>query len=64
MGFFNRKAGESCSFLPDPLVDLCVQGEVVGSGGAKVRKLVDGVEFVGEDWQYLCVLCQHEILEG
>ena len=34
--------GESCICLPDP---LCFQGEVVGDGGAEVRKVVDGVEF-------------------
>ena len=33
----SREAGKSCSCLPDPLVDLCVQGEVVGDGGAEVR---------------------------
>ena len=40
----SREAGESCSCLPDPLVDLCVQREVVGDGRANVRKLVDGVD--------------------
>ena len=34
--------GESCICLPDP---LGFQGEVVGDGGAEVRKVVDGVEF-------------------
>ena len=57
----SRKAGESCGCLPDLFVDLCVQGEVVGSGGAEIRKLVEGVEFVvvdGDDWQYPCVMYQ------
>ena len=37
----SREAGESCSCPPDPLVVLCVQGEVAGGGGAEVRKRMD-----------------------
>ena len=52
----NREGGESCSRLLDPLVGLCVHGGVVGDGGAEVRQLMDGVEFVvidGNDWRWL-----------
>ena len=59
----SHQAGESCSCLSDPLVDMYryVKGEVVGDGGAKVHKLTDSIKFVvvdGDDWQCLCVLCQ------
>ena len=51
----SREAGESCSCLSDPLVDMYryVQGEVVGDSGAKVHKLTDNIKFVvvdGDDW--------------
>ena len=40
---------ESCSCLPNPLVDLCIRGEVVSDGGAEVGELVDSMEFVVVD---------------
>ena len=45
----SREAGENCSCLSNPLVDLCVDGQVVGDGGAEVRKVIEGVEFVVVD---------------
>jgi hypothetical protein len=38
-----------CSTFPDPLFELCVQGEVVGDDGAMIRKLMDLVEFLVVD---------------
>ena len=32
--------------LPNPRVDLYVQGEVVSDGGAEVGELTDSIEFV------------------
>ena len=52
----SREACESYSRLLDPRVDLCVQRQVVGDGGAAVRQLMDGVKFVvvvGNDWRWL-----------
>ena len=47
--------------LPNPLVDLCVQGEVGSGGGAEVGELADSIEFVvvdGNDRRCFCVLSQ------
>ena len=32
--------------IPNPLVDICVQGEVASDGGADVGELADSNEFV------------------
>ena len=42
----SQATSESWSCLPNPLVDLCVQGEVVSDGGAEVGELADNIEFV------------------
>ena len=57
----SRETSESCRCLPNPLVDLCVQGEVVSDGGAEVGELADSIKFVvvdGNDRQCFCVLSQ------
>ena len=50
-----------CGCLPNPLVDLCVQGEVVGDGGVKVRELMDCIQLIVIDgdgrWRH-CTLSQ------
>ena len=55
----SREASYSCSCISDPLVGLCVQGQVFGDGGADVRKVMSGVESVVldcNDWRCLRVL--------
>ena len=55
----NRATSESWSCLPNPLVDLCVQWEVVSDGGAAVGELADSIVFVvvnANDRRCLCVL--------
>ena len=57
----SRETGESLSCLPNPLVDLCVQREVVSDGGAEVGELADSIEFIvvdGYDWRCFCILSQ------
>ena len=47
--------------FPDPLVDLCVQGEVVSDGGAKVHELMDRIQLIvidGDGRWRLCTLPQ------
>lgn len=40
-----------CHRLPDPLVDLRVQGEAVGDGGAEGRDLVNSIDLkVTDGW--------------
>ena len=54
-----RATSESWSCLPNPLVDLCVQREVVGDCGAEVGELADSIEFViviANDRGCVCVL--------
>ena len=53
----SREAAESCSCLSDHLVDLCVQGQVVGDGGAEVRQ-VEFADIDGNDLRCLRVLYQ------
>ena len=53
--------GESWSCLPNPLVDLCVQWEVVSDGRAEVGELADSIGFAiatSNDRRCLCVLSQ------
>ena len=41
------------------LLSIYLSKEIVGDGGAEVRKVMDGVEFVVvdvDDWRWLCVL--------
>ena len=55
----SRETGESLSCLPNPLVDLCIQGEVFSDGGAEVGELADSIEFIivdGNDQRCFCVL--------
>ena len=40
-----RETSESWSYFPNPLVDLCVQGEVVSDSGAEVGELADRIYF-------------------
>ena len=57
----SRATSESWSFLPNPLVDLCLQWEVVSDGGAAVGELADSIEFVvmnANNRRCLCVLSQ------
>ena len=57
----SRATNESWSCLPNPLVDLCVQREVVGDCGAEVGELADSIEFVivnANDQRCLCVMSQ------
>ena len=57
----SRATSESWGCLPNPLVDLCVQREVVGDCGAEVGELADSIEFVivnANDRRCLCVLSQ------
>jgi len=54
-----REACKCCSRLPDPLVNLGVQVEVVGDSGDKLGKLTNDVEFVvvdGNDRRCCCIL--------
>ena len=47
------EARKDCGCLPDSLVDLHVQREVVGDGGAEVRELMDCIELIiidGNGW--------------
>ena len=56
-----RETSDSCILFHNPLVDLCVQREVVGEGGAAVGDLADSIEFVvvdGSDRRCFCVLSQ------
>ena len=53
----SRETGESWSCLFNPLVDICVQGEVVNDGGAEVGDLADSIEFIvvdGNDRRCFC----------
>ena len=57
----SSETSESSSCLPNPLVDICVQGEVVSDGGAEVGQLADSIEFVvvdGNERRWFCVLSQ------
>ena len=57
----SRETSESCSCLPNPLVDLRVQWEVISDGGAEVGEIADSIEFIvfdGNDRWCFCVLSQ------
>ena len=57
----SRATSESWSWLPNPLVDLCVQGWVVSDSGAEVGELADSIEFIVVDGNHrlcFCVLFQ------
>ena len=41
----SHETSESWSCLPNPLVDLCIQWQVVSDGGAAVGELADSIEF-------------------
>ena len=50
-----------CGCLPNPLINLSVQGEVVSDGGAKICKLFNDIELIvidGDGWQFHCILSQ------
>ena len=56
------RTSESWRCLPNSLVDLCVQGEVVSDGGTEVGELTDSIEFIvvdGNDRRCFCVLSQY-----
>ena len=58
----SRETGERRSCLPNPLVDQCVQWEVVSDGGAEVGELTDSIEFIVidcNDRRCFCVLSQN-----
>ena len=43
------------------LIDLSVQGGVVGDGGAKICELFNDIELIvidGDGWQFRCILPQ------
>ena len=51
---------ECCSCLSDPLIDLSVQGEVIGDCWSKVHELVIGIKLVvidGDGWCGDCISC-------
>ena len=51
---------ECCSCLSDPLIDLSVQGEVIGDCWSKVHELVIGIKLVvidGDGWRGDCISC-------
>ena len=53
-------ASECCSCLSDPLIDLSVQGEVIGDCWSKVHELVIGIKLVvidGDGWRGDCISC-------
>ena len=55
------ETGESCSCLPNPIVELCIQREVVSDGGAEVGELAENIEFIvvdGNDRRCFCILSQ------
>ena len=57
----SRETSESSSCLSNPLVDFCIQGEVVGDCGDVVGELADSIEFVvvnANDRRRFCVLSQ------
>ena len=54
-----------CGCLSIPLIDLSVQGEVIGDGGAKICELLNDVQFAvidGDGWQFDCILPQEVCL--
>ena len=47
--------------MSNPLIDLSVQGEVVGDGGAKICELFNDIELIvidGDGWQFHSILPQ------
>ena len=55
-----RRASVVAAF-PNPLINLCVQGEVVSDGGAKIFELFNDIELIvidNDDWQFRCILSQ------
>ena len=56
------RVSECCSCLSDPLIDLSVQGEVIGDCWSKVRELVMGIKLIvidGDGWWWLCILAHY-----
>ena len=57
----SRETSQSLSCLPNPLVDICVQVEVVSDGVDEVCELADSIEFIvvdGNDRRCLCIRSQ------
>ena len=57
----SRETSKSWSCLPNPLVDIGIQWEVVSDGGTQVGELADNIEFAvvdGNDRRCFCVLTQ------
>ena len=55
------ETGESSSCLPNPLVDICIQREVVSDGGAEVGEHTESIEFIvadGNDRRCFYILSQ------